>query len=485
LHAQQQNPTEILPAAAEVHVRLQTPLASYMKPGTPFSAKVIDLGVASTLPPDSTVAGVIRQATSIGVGIKHERAALELAFTACTLPDGQSAPCDAILSAVENARENVTRTGRIQGILSASHPHSWLGGVWYRPGSAISGRSASGLTGAGGKLQSVLAPSPIGAAAAVVSRLILFRLPDSEIELPAGTDLVLRVYAAAAPPDTQAPDEPRLQLPPALRLFLKSVPAEVTSPDGEPADDIVNLAFFCTREQLENAFRSAGWNTADPLTAKTFARSYAAVSAMRAYPTAPVSPLLYGSRLPDAVFQKSLNSLSKRHHIRLWNVETPSGPVWLGAATHDIAAAVDWGRMTLTHKIDPNIDIERQKVIYDLHEAGCLLESSIALERAALARPLQTADALADAATLNTDGALRVARLGRCSTDLSARKPIKRPKRPFTTAIARRFVLETRHYLTRGNAYYWTYRGVRWSFSAKSSATASSKRSSVAASGQM
>jgi hypothetical protein len=461
-----------------VHVRLQTPIASYMKTGAPFSAKVIGLNTPSPLPHGSVVTGFISRAVSLGFGVKHERALLELAFTNCNLPDGTTVPCDVTLAAVDNARENVTKNGCIQGILAASHPHSWLGGVWYRPGSAISGRSVSGLTGAGGKLQAVLAPSTVGAAVAVIARLVLFRLPNAEIELPIGTDLILNVEA---PPLSYvgSPVAPRLHLTTALRTWLQTIPSEVNLPDGEPASDIINLAFLGTREQLSTAFHSAGWTTADPLTAKTFARSYAAVSAMRAYPTAPVSPLLYDDRLPDAVFQKSFNSLSKRHHIRMWSVQTPEGAVWLGAATHDIAAAVDWGRMTLTHKIDPNIDIERDKIHYDLQEAGCV-DSSVMLER-----PLWATNEGIDGASVTTDGALLIARVRRCSPAASSKGTLKRPKRAFTTVIARRFLLEARHYLTRGNAYYWAYRGVRWTFSPKPSANANLRREGAPASAGM
>ena len=37
-------------------------------------------------------------------------------------------------------------------------------------------------------------------------------------------------------------------------------------------------------------------------------------------------------RLPDLVFQKSFNTLAKRHHVRLWQVEVPGGTAWVGAA---------------------------------------------------------------------------------------------------------------------------------------------------------
>jgi hypothetical protein len=456
-----------------IHARLLTPLASYSAEGTGFQAKVIgsfDAAAPSPIPPGTILRGVVSQAASIGLGVKRERASLELSVTDCKLPDGAAFNCNVVLEGIDNARESVTRSGRIIGILAASHPHSWLSGLWFHPGTAISGRSASGLTGIGGKLQSAIAPSPLGAAIAVVSRLLVFRLPNAEIELPAGTDLLCHVVSADTPEHAVQSRAP-LSLAPDLQLLLQHAPAEVSEPDGSVAADIINLAFIGSEQQLAKAFRAAGWSTADPLTPKTFARSYAAAAAMRAYARAPVSPLHYENRLPDAVYQKSLNTTAKRHHIRLWKLDTPQGTVWLGAATHDIGVAFEWKGMNLTHRIDPNIDVERDKTEYDLREAGCV-EAETALDRLDRASN--------DVSTAVTDGALIVAQLRDCTAPARTTRPLKRPKRAFTTVIARRFVLEGRHYMTRGNAYYWAYRGVRWTFSPKKATTASATGASSA-----
>ena len=53
----------------------------------------------------------------------------------------------------------------------------------------------------------------------------------------------------------------------------------------------------------------------------------------------PVSALLMNERPPDLVFQKSLNTFAKRHHVRIWKLAKKYNgrEVWVGAATHDIA----------------------------------------------------------------------------------------------------------------------------------------------------
>jgi hypothetical protein len=458
-----------------IHARLLTPLASYSNEGAVFQARVMgtfDAAIPSRVPAGTILKGVVSQAVSIGLGLKRERASLELTVTQCLMPDGGAFDCEAVLAAIVNARESVTKTGSVQGILAASHPHSWLGGVWYRPGAAWSGRSVSGLTGAGGKLQSVIAPSAIGAAIAVISRLLVFRLPNAEIELPPGTELIfdiepgrLSLPAAALPQSalTQVP----LALTSDMQSLLQHTPAEISHPDGSLTADIINIALIGSERRLREAFKAAGWSTADPLTPMTFARSYAAAAAMRSYAAAPVSPLHFGGRLPDAVYQKSLNSMAKRHHIRLWRIDTPEGPVWLGAATHDIAVAFEWKGMNLTHRIDPNIDVERERTLYDLKEAGCIAAAT------AVDRPQSMSDG--DSAVV-TDGALVVGRLRACASATQPVKPLKRPKHAFAKVIARRFVLEGRHYMTRGNAYYWAYRGIRWTFAPKKTTFAGKTR---------
>ena len=202
------------------------------------------------------------------------------------------------------------------------------------------------------------------------------------------------------------------------------------------------------------------------MTRKTFARTYAAFARMTTYPKAPVSALYYDGRLPDVVYQKSFNSLARRHHIRLWRVQTSDGEAWLGAATHDIGAAFDWNRMMTTHAIDTEIDRERQTVLNDLRESSCTAAVSF-IERAGVAR----SSALSDKGI--TDGALAAVSMRECSRIRSPDAPFIAQQRAPTTRLARRLILEGRNYVMRGNPYYWAYRGVRWSLTPRKRSGAS------------
>lgn len=436
----------------ELLVRLTTPLTTAAKAGARFEAVVTGCAhadCAAILPPGSTIHGFVRQVWPVGFGVRRERASMALQFDGCLLPGGGAVPCRSELLALDNAREAVTRGNRIHGILAANHPHSFLSGLWVRPTSALLPRSISGLTGAGRMIYTGISPHPIFAGAIIVTRLAVFRLPEPEIHIPAGAEMILRVSG-------ERPEPPEVSnayaLPENLAAWLSAAPVNIVLPDGTPAADIVNMAFRGNRDDIALAFLGAGWATADSINGRTFTRAYRAVSTMESYPTAPVSPLRYQDRLPDLVFQKSFNSMSKRHHIRLWQVDSPDGPVWLGAATHDVSIAFDWKRLLLTHRIDREIDRERDKVLADLSFAGCVAHSA-RVERPALA---------AGNARISTDGALHVVESRPCQQPSTLRvEASPRKKTSLGKAFLRRTILESRHYLLRGNGYYWAFRGLR------------------------
>lgn len=448
------------PLAAErstqdFQVRLLSPIASFSPAGTPFRGKILGMlehSGQTALPAGSVVHGTVRRANSVGLGLRRERARLQIEFQGCELPTGEPVDCTTSLVAVDNARETVKKANHIEGILAAAHPHSWLQGVWYRPSSALLKRTPGGLTGAGGLAQSRLIPTPAGAAILIGSRLVLMRLPDPEITLPAGIDLILRISADNAATGEIPPAAARLS--PELTQWLSALPVEIRRRNQAAVPDIVNLAFIGTKDGLIQAFEAAGWFAAETFNPKTIARTYAAISSMKTYPAAPVTPLYWQGRLPDLVFQKSFNSIAMRHHIRIWEVPTHEGSVWLGAATHDTAIALDWKQRAITHRIDTRIDRERSIVVNDLREAQCLNTLEM------VARPELTADTMPPG--ISTDGNLAVGFLQECSAQAQTSPVLERPKRRVPARMAQRTILETRHYFSRGNLYYRGYQALRW-----------------------
>lgn len=437
--------------------RLQTNLTSHSPAGTPFSAIVIgSVGSnSSPLPKGTVVYGRVLRAKSVGLGLVRERASIELEFSRCELPGGAGLPCKVHLVSVDNARERVNRPNQIQGILAASHPHSWLGGVWYRPVATRFTKVPAGLNGAAGMVQSKLAPNLLSAMVIVGSRLALYRLPEPEIELRPGVSFILRIDAELSNPElTPLADQGDLPNHPVLDT-LRTQPATVTLANRTPAADIINFAFLGSRSDVEGAFASSGWTTAEPLNAKTMARTYGAFAAMNTYLNAPVSALHYQGSLPDLVFQKSLNTLAMRHHIRIWREEISGQDVWLGAATQDVSIALDVTRMSLTHRIDPNIDAERSIIMNYLSDAGCVA-AWMPVPRDEMRREERSRRQVV------TDGAMFVLQLRDCKSRPALTPVRHRLKRSFPIQALRRIILESRQYFVRSNAYYWAYRGIRW-----------------------
>ncbi|MBT6056376.1 MAG: hypothetical protein HOH16_13200 [Planctomycetaceae bacterium] len=152
-------------------------------------------------------------------------------------------------------------------------------------------------------------------------------------------------------------------------------PTHTTTSSGR-IGDAINVAFIGTEKELHHLLSVSGWYAADPITSKTSFRIVADVVLRKPYPHAPVSNLYLWGRKQDAAFEQPVgNSPKQRHHVRFWQshkVDSNSKPLWLGAATYD--ERVELSRTTggITHRIAPNIDQERNKIVNDAIAAGKL-----------------------------------------------------------------------------------------------------------------
>ncbi|MGA8598926.1 MAG: LssY C-terminal domain-containing protein [Bryobacteraceae bacterium] len=444
------------PKQPTLKIRLLTGLSSYAsKPGAPFTAVATspyEVEGRVLIPSGSRIYGSVQRVKRVGFGVIHERASLRLKFDYYQTPDGDQFPLDAKLLSVDNAREQVKPDGTIQGILAARNPNGLINGFWYRPDFRLVYRSLIGLTGAADQLWLRFGLGPIGAGAFLVIHCAMFRFPEPEIRLVPGTDMELEArlspeHLPSVAPATLAP------VPDSLAHLVDEQPREVTRPDGRPAPDLVNVVFVGSRDELTEAFLNAGWSTTDPSTLRASARVYSSFSAMQTYRSAPVSKLVYHGAEPDLVFQKSLNTVSKRHHVRIWSAGTFEGKsVWLGAATHDTGVTFRASAVEFVHKIDPDIDTERSKIVDDLLFAGC--SPSVGY--------LQP-ETPASGTGISTDERIAVLFLETC-TNSQKYASVASMKSPGSrlTRLSRRLILETRYYLVREQPYYWGYRLLVW-----------------------
>jgi hypothetical protein len=160
------------------------------------------------------------------------------------------------------------------------------------------------------------------------------------------------------------------------KLYLPDYFIGRTSTGDGLLGDPINMALYGNREELIAAMQKAGWNLADALNLKTSLRMIYAAVRGASYPTAPVSPLFLFNRKQSFAFEKDLDgNPRKRHHVRFWetppNWWLPGGyqVQWLGAATFDEHVGLSLFTGQITHKIDANVDQERDFVLKSLNDA--------------------------------------------------------------------------------------------------------------------
>jgi len=156
---------------------------------------------------------------------------------------------------------------------------------------------------------------------------------------------------------------------------LARSPRHTTTAQGRQGD-AVNVAFIGSAEELHRTLAAAGWFAADPITLRTSLEIAADVVLHKPYPHAPVSDLYLWGRRQDAAFEQPVgDSPKQRHHVRFWRsaeVDHNGEPLWLGAATYDESVEISRTTGGITHKISPDIDRERNKLVSDTIRADTL-----------------------------------------------------------------------------------------------------------------
>jgi LssY C-terminus len=332
---------------------------------------------------------------------KYSRPRMVLDFSNILHKDGQKTPLYARVLDVDNARETV-RNNEILGIIQ---PHASmkvsLAMMAISASNPIAGYTIKGV-------QTVYGLS--------IRREVLF---------PAGTDLQVQVVRASMLREKETwTGWPRLDASPELTQLVISAPMR-TYTKNNTLSDPTNLLFLGSEQQLVSAFGESGWIEAGNLGLKSAAMVAQATVRQTGYKNAPVSSLYLQGRQPDLVFQKSLDTFAKRHHIRVWKLNSTyqGQEVWVGAATHDIATDSARGYTKWTHRIDPHIDRERDWVETDLLFSGTAT-GYLDVERPRA--PQKLSNATGD--EIVTDGKMTVVALG------PARSPAAPGSMPTLTA---------------------------------------------------
>ena len=134
--------------------------------------------------------------------------------------------------------------------------------------------------------------------------------------------------------------------------------------------DPINLAFDASEADIHAAMQASGWTLADPITVRSSWKIVISSVFRRSYRHAPVSDLLVFGRAQDFAYQQEVEgSASRRHHVRFWKVPEgwtlPGGHHvdWIAAGTFDRAVGLSVFTLQVTHKIDEDVDRERDYVV--------------------------------------------------------------------------------------------------------------------------
>ena len=176
--------------------------------------------------------------------------------------------------------------------------------------------------------------------------------------------------AAKVAPAAKIPSEP---LDSQLRADIDHSPRRVTDQFNH-AGDMVKFVIIGSQQQLEKALADANWHIADTSNADAITKAIEMTRQNKDYVQMPMSVLYLFGRAQDFGYEQAepYAVVASRHHFRIWKAPfTFKGePVWLGAGTHDIGFEKDQRNGSVTHKIDPDVDLERQNIGDSLEKTG-------------------------------------------------------------------------------------------------------------------
>ena len=430
---------EQLPAGQPLWVRLSSPISTYTaKVGDPVHAVLtqdVVCGREVIAPMGTQIDGVVRSKHKVGWGIRYETATLELEFNQLNLGSGNTVAMSARVEEVENAREHV-KNGVIHGVLSSD---------------TFQGRVNS-------RLIHMPTWNPYSDLGLIVYKATFPIFPEPEIYYPSGTDMRLKtreaVEALPVASQTLADVQPESST---LDTWLQNIPRRTTTTKLVEAD-MVNVVFLGSQQQVQAAFRAAGWHNSDPVSKHSVMQNFYALLNNSGYAQQPMKTFLMDGKAQDMNWQKGLNSYGRRDHLRIWQWVPEGGTeaVWISSSTHDTGAVLSVKYKGFVHHIAPDIDDERSKVIRDLNFAGCVQSVSY-IERPGVATITQNATG----DLIRTDGAVAVVQLQDCQPVVPglSSSPTTAGYKPgnYVFRYVRKQILTFRNDIWRANVVYGAY----------------------------
>jgi len=150
-----------------------------------------------------------------------------------------------------------------------------------------------------------------------------------------------------------------------LRKSLDSLPRRIND-QFQNLGDMVNFVIVGSQKDVQAVLDTANWHVADTDNSKAVLNAIFQTYDKKDYLAMPMSTLYLFGRRQDFGYEMAepIAMVASRHHFRIWKAPfTWKGEeVWVGAGTHDIGFAKDKRNNSVTHKIDPSVDGERDNI---------------------------------------------------------------------------------------------------------------------------
>lgn len=158
----------------------------------------------------------------------------------------------------------------------------------------------------------------------------------------------------------------------ALRKSIDGLPRRVND-QFKNLGDMVNFVIVGSEKDVQAALDAANWHVADTNNKKAVFEAAMDTFEEKDYLQMPMSTLYLFGRPQDFGYEMAepIAMVASRHHFRIWKapVTWQGHEVWAGAGTHDIGFAKDKRNGSVTHKIDPVVDGERDNIGSSLQKA--------------------------------------------------------------------------------------------------------------------
>ena len=155
-----------------------------------------------------------------------------------------------------------------------------------------------------------------------------------------------------------------------LKTMLAFLPPRALNGQGREGD-MINLIFIAKEDDFRRVFARAGWVKVDKNKPTLF---WHLLWQRKHYVKLPMNNFFLFGRAQDYAYAlpDPAATLTRRHHLRVWKTdhEINGSPIWAGAATHDVAIKFVKRKLWMIHRIDPNVDAEREFIARNLTETS-------------------------------------------------------------------------------------------------------------------